>query len=364
MYHAVRRSLRSICKLRNEVRYRAVKDIFTKERVIKMKCIWKYVVVAACVLLCLPLLFGCSKNKDQIMIYSTSEDFRNEYVRKRLKEEFPDLDIKVEYKSTGELSAKLLSEGKETDCDIILELESTYLEKLGDTVCPLDGIVSFDKYVEELVPENHRYVPWCRLSGGILINTKGLTDAGLAVPESYEDLLKPEYKGKISMPNPASSGTGYIFLLNLINEWGEDEAFAYFDKLAENIKMFTSSGSGPVQELINGESLIGLGMTFQAVTAINNGTDIDIRFFEEGAPHTTYSSALIEGRQTDEKTVEVFQFLVNEVTPEDKELYSPEQIYKDQEITMENFPKDIPYGDMTGIKDVERKDRLLDRWNH
>ena len=96
MYHAVRRSLRSICKLRNEVRCSAVKDIFTKERVIKMKCIWKYVVVAACVLLCLPLLFGCSKNKDQIMIYSTSEDFRNEYVRKRLKEEFPDLDIKVE----------------------------------------------------------------------------------------------------------------------------------------------------------------------------------------------------------------------------------------------------------------------------
>lgn len=181
-----------------------------------MRFQWKHAAAAVCALLCIPLMFGCAKkNDDRIMIYSSSEDFRNEYVRQRLQEEFPDLDITVEYKSTGDLSAKLLSEGKSTDCDIILELESTYLEKLGDTICSLDGIVSFDKFVDDLVPESHRYVPWCRVSGAILLNTSGLKEAGLEAPESYEDLLKPEYKGKLSCPIPLPPGTGYIFLLNL-----------------------------------------------------------------------------------------------------------------------------------------------------
>lgn len=61
----------------------------------------------------------------------------------------------------------------------------------------------------------------------------------------------------ISMPNPKASGTGYIFYLNLVNEWGEEKTLAYFDSLAENISGagFTSSGSGPVQALKMGEEL-------------------------------------------------------------------------------------------------------------
>ena len=48
----------------------------------------------------------------------------------------------------------------------------------------------------------------------------------------------------------------------------------------------------------------------------------------------------------------------------DKQLYAPEKIYKDQEITMEHFPKEIPYGEMEGIRDIALKERLLDQWNH
>lgn len=31
---------------------------------------------------------------------------------------------------------------------------------------------------------------------------------------------------------------------------------------------------------------------------------------------------------------------------------------------MKNFPENITYGNMTGIDDVEVKERLLDKWNH
>ena len=87
------------------------------------------------------------------------------------------------------------------------------------------------------------------------------------------------------MPNPKSSGTGYMFCKALVNEWGEDKALEYFDKLSENILSYTSSGSGPINALIMKEAAIGLGMTPQAVTKINEGqTELKIKYFEEGSP--------------------------------------------------------------------------------
>ena len=82
------------------------------------------------------------------------------------------------------------------------------------------------------------------------------------------------------MPNPKSSGTGYMFLKNLVNTWGEEAAFAYFDELSKNILQFTSSGSGPINALVQEEVAIGLGMTAQAVTQINEGVNLKIVFFE------------------------------------------------------------------------------------
>lgn len=103
------------------------------------------------------------------------------------------------------------------------------------------------------------------------------------MPASYDDLLDEKYKKLISMPNPASSGTGYMFLRQFTNEWGEDEAFAWFDQFTENVLSYTSSGSGPINALVQGEVGIGLGMTSQAVVEINEGvTDLEILFFAEG----------------------------------------------------------------------------------
>lgn len=303
--------------------------------------------------------------KKAINIYSAGEDYRNENVRKMLGEKFPEYDISVVDIDTGSFAAKVAAEGKDSDIDIIFELETTYIEKCKDSLAVLDD-VDFSPYVDDLVPADKKYVPELMLSGSTIINKELLDEKGVPVPTSYDDLLKPEYKGLISMPSPKSSGTGYIFLLNLVNERGEDAAFEYFDKLAENIsgQGFTTSGSGPVKALIQGEAAIGLGITYQAAEEIDKGAKLTITYFKEGAPYTTYSSAVIAGKEKDGDIMKVFKYLVNEVSLEDKRLYSPEKVFKTQETTMKNFPQNISYGNMKGISDIELKERLLDKWNH
>lgn len=316
--------------------------------------------------MCCGMFTGCgSKSKKKINIYSSAEDYRNENARKMLTEKFPEYEINLVDIDTGSLAAKVGAEGKDSDIDIIMELETTYLEKCKDSLATLDD-VDFSVFEEQYVPADKKYTPWLLMSGAVIINKKTLEEKGAAVPTSYDDLLKPEYKGLISMPSPKSSGTGYIFLLNLVNERGEDAAFEYFDKLADNMSGagFTTSGSGPVKALVQGEAAIGLGMTFQAAEEIGKGTDLTIMFFEEGAPYTTYSSAVIAGKEKDEDVMKVFKYIVSDVSPEDKKLYNPEKIFKNQESTMKNFPENVPYGNMDGIRDIAKKEALLDKWTH
>ena len=141
-------------------------------------------------------------------------------------------------------------------------------------------------------------------------------------------------------------------------------AFAYFDKFAENIVQFTSSGSGPMNALVQKEAAVALGMTGQAVTMLNEGAPFKIIFFEEGAPCSLYGHAITkkaESRADYDKVKEVFDYLVKVVTPACDAKFFPEQVFVDKVFTLPNYPTDIPYGDMSN-NTTEEKARLLGKW--
>ena len=319
-------------------------------------------ILAFCMLFTL-VLTGCGEKKEKILIFTSVEDYVVEDLNTRLREEFPDYDITLEYMSTGNHAAKLLAEGDATECDITYDLEYAYMSQLDKKGLFAD-LSDYDMsvYCEDTV-DGGNYIIQCRNGGAIVLNTEVLSKKGLDEPKSYEDLLKPEYKGLISMPNPKSSGTGYMFLKSLVNSWGEDKAFKYFDNLTPNVLQYTSSGSGPVNALLQGEVAIGLGMTAQSVLQINEGAPLKICFFEEGSPFTLYGQAIIAGKEKRECVKEVFDFLVNEYNHEQNEKFFPEQIYNDKVYELKNYPKNIVYADMSN-NTIEEKERLLEAWKY
>lgn len=309
------------------------------------------------------LLSGCGSRKEHVLIYTSAEDYRVEDMQQRLEEEFPQYRIIVEYWSTGNHAARLMAEGTQTECDITYDLEYTYLEKLASAgvLADLSGY-DYSVFCEDTRTSTY-YMPEYRNGGAIIINPEVLERYGLEAPDSYDDLLKPEYEGLISMPDPVSSGTGYMFLLAMVNARGEDAAFEYFDALAKNVLQFTSSGSGPVNALIQGEVAIGLGITGTAVNAINEGSQLEILFFEEGSPYALYGQGIIAGKQERQAVREVFDFLYSTYGYENCEKFYPEPIYEGRTFTIENYPTDIRYCDMSG-NTSGTKDRLLDRWKY
>lgn len=309
-------------------------------------------------------LSGCSSANDStVVIYSCAEGVRNESLLAALHERFPAYDIRLHYVPTGNCAAKLKMEGAQSEADIILDLEGGYIKQVSDQLEELSASDA-KRYCSDLVDADNRYFPFARESACIAVNESTLSERGLDIPQSYEDLTDPLYRGLVTMPNPKSSGTGYNFVKSLVNAWGEDEAFAYFDRLAENVYQFTSSGSGPVNALVQGEAAIGLGMTFQTVSEINQGVPLRVLFFEEGAPWAVYGLGIVRGKGERPVVHEVFEWLATEGVKIDNATYVPDQVLVDFKAEIPHYPADIDYADMTGITDPEEKQRLLGRWKY
>ena len=320
------------------------------------------------VLLIITLLFTVFSTKgseESVVICASTEQYRNDAIQELLAEQFPNQNIIVMYMSTGKAAAKVFAEGPGTEVDIMLGLETGYMNKIKGSLADISGI-SRIPYVEGLTPADNqnRWVTWERQAGAIIVNRDILDKHGLEAPQTYEDLLKPEYKGLIAMPDPKSSGTGYFFYKNWVNMWGEEGALAYVDKLYGNLKQFTESGSGPIKLLTQGEVAVGLALTFQAVTEINEGQPFEIIYPPEGSPYSLTGTAIVEGHVNKKGVQEVFDYLIHDCLIYDKENFSPETIYEGQVVTLAGYPENIPYADMQGIQDDQVKERLLSIWKY
>jgi len=93
----------------------------------------------------------------------------------------------------------------------------------------------------------------------IAYNTRLVPEA--KVPKSFDDLLDPQWKGKMAWRIGSASGTP-LFITNLRLAWGEEKARAYFEKLKEQKIVNFGAGSARtlVDRVIAGEYAIALNI--------------------------------------------------------------------------------------------------------
>ena len=232
--------MRSVHKIIiSEVKEKNSRKSRREEKMKKIKSIAALLVISSFA----AMFSGCSNEQKKVVIYSCANDQRIAFMSEKLAEKFPEYDCVVEYQSTSKLSAKLLAEGLNTDCDIVHDLSYLNLDSL-DKEGYLADISDFDTSLfVDGASNSPNYTIEINTAGGILINPDVMKEKNLEYPKSYDDLLKPEYKGLISMPDPKASGTGYMFLKSLVNAWGEEKAFDYFNSLFFEGKLETAKRS-------------------------------------------------------------------------------------------------------------------------
>ena len=314
---------------------------------------------------CAILKTTLANSKASVIIYTSMEQYAVELLQQRLAEEFPDREITIVTKSTGDIATKVLEEGENCEADLVFGLEYAYIDKLidNDRVFELEGRYDTSVFADDLISDlNKNYiVPTCRSGISIIVNNTVLQSKNLPKPTSYMDLINPIYKNVISMPSPKSSGTGYAFYFAMVNILGEEEALKYFDGFAANVIQFTTSGSAPVNNLVSREAGVGIGMISQAAEKISSGHDeLEIVLTTEGACYGSYASFIVNGKESP-AAIDIMDYLYEKFTDECCGLYYPELIFKDKNYSAPNFPQNMTYCDMSN-NTIGRKEELLRRW--
>ena len=334
-----------------------------------MKCVRKGIWFICCALLLLLcfVIAGCSQGggsgaaQQSITILSANyEELVPDQIA-FLKSKFPDVEFTITCLSSGNLAAKVQAEGKDTEADILYALSSGYanvLEKADLIRAYTPGSEYLPEYAD---PDNVR-VPngvWC---GAILVNTEEMPKLNLPEPRSYQDLLNPVYKGHIVMSNPLSSSTGYFFLLGILNLYGEEAGWKYFEDLRENIMQFSESGSGPASMVEFGECAIGLGIDYQGIELQESGKPVKVLFAEEGAPYDNDTILLVK---KDAEPSELLQDVLKAMTSAEGNAvfndYSKSVIVGG--VDNAAYPADFKVLDMSGIDDADKKVTLLETWS-
>jgi len=234
-----------------------------------------------------PLTVYTALEADQIKAYETS-----------FQKAYPEVKIKWVRDSTGIVTAKLLAEKAAPQADVVMGLAASSLlllekENLLLPYAP-KGVAQLNKkYVSGTKPPT--WVGMDVWGATICFNTVEAAKQGLKKPESWHDLLKPEYKGKIVMPNPASSGTGYFDVSAWLTLFGEKGGWDYMDKLHENIGLYVHSGSKPGKMAASGEFPIGITFEYRAAKLKSEGAPIDLVFPKEGLGWDLEATGIMKG---------------------------------------------------------------------
>jgi len=130
---------------------------------------------------------------------------------------------------------------------------------------------------------------------GFGYNTELLAKKKLAVPKSWADLLKPEYKGDIQVANPASSGTAYTMIATLVQLMGEDKAFDYLKGLHKNIAAYTRSGTAPIKAVARGETAVSISFIHDAPQEKMQGFPVETITPSEGTGAEIGSMSIVKG---------------------------------------------------------------------
>jgi iron(III) transport system substrate-binding protein len=121
------------------------------------------------------------------------------------------------------------------------------------------------------------------------------------------------------MPNPTSTGTGFLDVSSWLQIFGEEKGWQYMDALHENIAAYTHSGSKPCKMSAAGETVIGVSFAFRGAKSKAEGAPIEIIVPSEGIGWDMEATAIVAGTAKEEAAKTLVDW---SITPKAMEMYN------------------------------------------
>jgi iron(III) transport system substrate-binding protein len=319
----------------------------------------------------LALGFGGSaaaQQKTKLTIYTALENDQLAPFKASIEKAIPEADVVWVRDSTGVITARFLAEKDNPRADMVMGLAASSLlmfEKIGllETYKPKGADA-----LKEIFRDGTEPYTWTGMDaflGVVCFNTAEAAKDKIATPASWKDLASPALKGKVVMPHPASSGTGYLMVAGWLQSMGEAEGWKFMDALHENVAAYLHSGSAPCVQAARGERVAGLALDMRGASEKTKGAPIEVVVPKEGVGWDMEAVAIVKGTKALDLAKKVADW---STTKDANELYSKTYAiaaYPGVQNTPPNYPKNAESGmiknDLGWM--AENRDRILTEWS-
>jgi iron(III) transport system substrate-binding protein len=237
----------------------------------------------------------------EITVYTALDTDDVKIYIEAFEKQVPDVKVNIYRVSAGKLGAKIRAEAQNPRQDVIWgwtisEMERPDITAMIEPYRP-KGV---EKINPKFVDPNGNWFATTGYMAALCVNTDMLKEKNLPMPESWQDLIKPVYKGQIVMPSPLDSGTGYLQVAAFLQTMGEKKGWEYLKQLDANIAQYTSSGSKPGKMAQDKEYAIGITYDFAVVKIVNTfvsaGVPVPVKLVipKEGSGYELEVTALMK----------------------------------------------------------------------
>ena len=304
--------------------------------------------------------------KQTVVIYTAIENEQIAEYKKAYEKSLPNIEVKMLRLSTGDVAARFMAEKDNMQADVIWGVGATNMLVFKNAGLLEPYAPKGLERVQPLFRDKAAAPAWVGIDiymSAFCFNTEVAKKKNLPKPESWADLTKPVYKGEVVMPNPASSGTGYLSVASILQRMKEAEGWKYLDAIHPNMAEYTKSGSKPCKDSAAGERAIGVSFEYVAHEMKKKGAPVEMVLPKEGSGYEIEANGLTKKGA---KNPAARQFLDWAITDESLKIAAqffaavavtgmpvPEGLPKD--ISKVVFPNDFDWS-------AKNRDRILAEW--
>ena len=227
-------------------------------------------------------------------------------------QKYPNVKVEIVAAGTGELCNRIAAESANPIADVLwgggADSLAAFKEHFQPYVCANDDAI--DAAYKD--PDGY-WIGESPLPMVLFYNKELIEKDGMTIPETWEDLLAPEWKGKIAYCLPSKSGSAYTQLCTiLLGHGGKEDGWEFVEKLYQNLDGKIVDSSGKCHKMVSdGEFHVGLTLEKSAVQYKEND-NVGFVYPQDGTSAVPDGVALVKGCPNEENAKLFIDFVTSE----------------------------------------------------
>lgn len=233
-------------------------------------------------------------------------------------EKYPGIKVEVVAAGTGELCNRIEAEAANPIADVLWGGGGDSLAAFKQHFEPY--VCANDKFIDEQYKDaEDLWIGESPLPMVLFYNKDLVKKAGLEVPETWEDLTKPEWKGKIAYCLPSKSGSAYTQMCTMIlGHGGKEKGWEFIEKLYNNLDGKIVDSSGKCHKMVaDGEFYVGLTIE-KAATQYKEDDSVGFVYPKDGTSAVPDGVALVKGAPNKENAKLFIDFVTSKECQKDQ----------------------------------------------